>query len=412
MKTFDELFEQALRYNTIPAPENAAQKDAMKNNYNYSFNVWLQENKGWEHGNESQYTKLLTKENWKEFLTHENRVKSQKHREFERLKSSWQPEPPKQTETKQRKMKSDTRYWLTSIFNEQEQTKHPYLTFKKEIQTHGYFVVNTETDSVKVFTPELAVVLTSQELPVRNMDTKKATILNGWKHLLTYIEGYKEGEQYFEKEFKVSPDTLYGENAEKYVRDIHLNFFHLKHAGANEGWGYVKKQHPITLTHKLVKEYGYYSGIVNKVEEQVKKYPRLFATFDKCEHNLPPQQAETITDKLKAKLGQYGFFELPAVKRLSAQNRQSLIELISSNGLPYSVAMFDMLGFLKHLEKEHFRTKYKLNRAVADWFGSDKDGRAVKGNISSLSTYSRTDKKRYTAYTHKVAVKNDYQKLK
>ncbi len=195
------------------------------------------------------------------------------------------------------KQKKDTRFWLTTFFEEQEQTKHPYKSFKREIENNGCFKVKTDTDTVKIYTPELAVIFTSKELPARNMDTQTETTINGWDYLNTYIETYKEGEQYFETEFKVSPNTLYGANAEQYVRDIHLNFFHVQHTGANEGWGYVKKQYPFILTHKAVKEFGYYSGIVNKVEEQVKKYPRLFATFDKCEHNLPPQQTETKTEQ-------------------------------------------------------------------------------------------------------------------
>jgi hypothetical protein len=197
------------------------------------------------------------------------------------------------------KQKKDIRFWLTTFFEEQEQTKHPYKSYQREIENNGCFIVKTETETVKIYTPELAVIFTSKELPARNMDTQKETTLNGWEYLNTYIEAYKEGEQYFETEFKVSPNTLYGANAEQYVRDIHLNFFHIQHTGINEGWVYVKKQYPFILTHKAVKEFGYYSGIVNKVEEQVKKYPRLFATFDKCEHNLPPQQTETKTDKLK-----------------------------------------------------------------------------------------------------------------
>ena len=187
------------------------------------------------------------------------------------------------------KQKKDTRFWLTTFSEEQEQTKHEYKSFKREIENNGCFKVKTETDTVKIYTPELAVILTSKELPSLNMDTQTETNINGWEYLKTYIEAYKEGEQYFETEFKVSPNTLYGANAEQYVRDIHLNFFQVQHTGTNEGWSYVKKQYPIILTHKAVKEFGYYSGIVNKVEEQVKKYPRLFATFDKCEHNLPPQ---------------------------------------------------------------------------------------------------------------------------
>jgi hypothetical protein len=186
------------------------------------------------------------------------------------------------------KAKADTRYWLTSFFDEKEQTKHEYKGFQRQIENNGCFMVKTETDTVKIYTPELAVILTSKALPAKNMDTQKETTLNGMDYLNTYIEAYKEGEQYFENEFKVSPSTLYGANAEQYVRDIHLNFFHVQHTGINEGWGYVKKQYPFVLTHKAIKEHGYYSGIVNKVEEQVKKHPKLFATFDKCEHESTP----------------------------------------------------------------------------------------------------------------------------
>lgn len=197
------------------------------------------------------------------------------------------------------KQKKETRFELTTYFEKLEQTKHPYKSFQREIENNGCFKVKTETDTVKIYTPELAVILTSKELPTINIDTQTETNINGWEYLETYIEAYKEGEQYFETEFKVSPNTLYGAYAEQYVRDIHLNFFHVQHNGVDEGWGYVKKRYPTILTHKAVKEYGYYSGIVNKVEEQVKKYPLQFATFDKCENNLPPQQTETKTDKLK-----------------------------------------------------------------------------------------------------------------
>jgi len=199
------------------------------------------------------------------------------------------------------KQKKDISFWLATFFEEQQQTKHPYKSYQREIENNGCFIVKIEAEPVKVYTPELALIFTSKKLPARNMDTQKEATLNGCEYLKTYIEAYKEGEQYFENEFKVTPDTLYGTNAEQYVRDIHFNFFHFKHTGANEGWGYVKKQYPIILTHKAVKDFGYYSGIVNKVEEQVKKHPRLFATFDKCEHNLPPQQTETKTSKLKVK---------------------------------------------------------------------------------------------------------------
>lgn len=193
----------------------------------------------------------------------------------------------------------DTRFFLTTI-DEVRQTSHEYKVYQRQIENNGCVIVKTESDTIKIYTAELAVVLASKALPARNMDTQTETAINGWEYLKTYIQAYKEGEQYFETEFKVSPNTLYGENAEQYVRDIHLNFFHVRHTGVNCGWGFVKKQYPVLLTRKEVEKYGYYSGIVNKVEEQVKKCPRLFATFDKCEHEITTEHlTQEANEKLK-----------------------------------------------------------------------------------------------------------------
>ena len=74
--------------------------------------------------------------------------------------------------------------------------------------------------------------------------------------------------------------------------------------------------------------------------------------------------------------------------------------------------MFDFLKFLDHLEKEHFKTKKKLFSEVSKWYNSDKEGRAVKGNISSLLKNTTENKDRYTAHQHKQIVQTDYQKLK
>jgi hypothetical protein len=306
------------------------------------------------------------------------------------------------------KHKIDTKFLLTTFIEEQEQTKHEYKSFKREIENNGCFKLKIDAETVKIYTPQLVVIFLSKELPAFNKETQIETTINGWEYLNTYIEAYKEGEQYFETEWKVSTNTLYGANAEQYVRDIHLNFFHIQHTGINEGWGYVKNSSPFILTHKAVREFGYYSGIVNKVEEQVKKYPQLFATFDKCEHTPPPEQ--TKTDKLKAELGKYGFFELSKVKQLSEPNKQSLVELININGLPYGIAMFEYLGFIKHLKAEHFAADYKLFKAVAKCFNVT--DRAVKGNFYVLNKFSKENRTRYTADKQWQTVQKNYEALK
>jgi hypothetical protein len=197
------------------------------------------------------------------------------------------------------KNKNDTRYWLTTFFEEAAKVTFEYKHFQEQIENNGFFIVKSNTDNAKIYHPGLAAILTSKKLEARNMDTEKETIVNGLDYLATFIESYKKGEKYFENEVKVSPSTRYGINAEQYVKDIHQNFFHVKHSKSIEGWSYVKKQHPFILTHKAIKEYGYYSGIVSKVEEEVKKHPRLFKKFDKCDHDTPPHQVEERESQTK-----------------------------------------------------------------------------------------------------------------
>lgn len=117
---------------------------------------------------------------------------------------------------------------------------------------------------------------------------------------------------------------------------------------------------------------------------------------------------ETKTDKLKTELGKYGFFELPKVKQLSEPNKQSLVELISTNPMSYGIAMFDELGFCEHLDNEQ-GVKYKANKILSRLYNPDaKDGTSAKHYRSSLVKPSP----RYKAGAYKETVKTDYQKLK
>lgn len=164
-------------------------------------------------------------------------------------------------------------------------------------------------------------------------------------------------------------------------------------------------------------------GYVNSSKDEEQRYRKILKEWFADEKRfidevtpivkaLPPQPIKTKADILKEQLSQYGFFELEKVKTLSEQSKVSIIEKIAESGLPYAIAMFDYLQFIRHLEKKHFDSKYKLNREVSKWFDSDKEGRAVKGNISSLLKNTTENKDRYTAYKHKENIIKDYELLK
>lgn len=128
------------------------------------------------------------------------------------------------------------------------------------------------------------------------------------------------------------------------------------------------------------------------------------------EQTLLLEKGQAKSDKLRSELDRYNFFELVSVNQISTENQTKLVELISSKKIPYAIAMFDFLGFLKYLEKEYFPLKYKLNIEISKWLNSD--SRTIKGNISSLLKNTTENKRRYTAHLHNETVVNDYQNLK
>ena len=150
------------------------------------------------------------------------------------------------------------------------------------------------------------------------------------------------------------------------------------------------------------------TGVLKRILDRKKSGLTDLASLGQISH----QVIETKKDNLKEQLCNYGFFELEKVKILSNQGKDSLIEKIFVKSLPYAIAMFDYLQFIQWLENNYFDSKYKLYIEVSKWFGSDKEGRAIKGNISSLLNNTSENKNRYTAYLHKEKVKNDYEQLK
>lgn len=112
-------------------------------------------------------------------------------------------------------------------------------------------------------------------------------------------------------------------------------------------------------------------------------------------------------NSLREDLDIYSFFELNKVKKLNNENQEKLIRLIFSANISYQIAMFDYLEFLPHLNK-HFNSKTEMSRKISKLIKSDKDGRAVRGEINALIKKSES---RYKSHLYIRKVQNDYQNL-
>lgn len=150
--------------------------------------------------------------------------------------------------------------------------------------------------------------------------------------------------------------------------------------------------------------------LIEKFEEVQKELSILSGNnFSKI---VIEQYEKKKSNLLRAKLEQYGFYNLPMVLSLDEAGQARLVDLICESSIPYNLALFDYLGFIKYLQSEYFGTKSKMYVELAIWFHSDKSGRAIKGNLSTLSSKSTENREKYTAHLHKETVIFDYEKLK
>lgn len=274
IKTFDTLFEEAVKYGKIEQPLNAASKAAEISLHNFCFNIWLQKNKGWEIEDGIDYIRLLTAENFLNYLKDAkdevavNNIAIRAEEDSRKLE--WQGK--------------DTRYWIQDTMQLIKNGNPEYVGLERIVKENGCIIVNTGNEKVRIYTPELAYTLL-YELTATNMDTQEEGILRKSEYFDSFVNGYNEGLLLFKNDFHVSNDTLYS-SSEKYVANLHFQYYHLENDDTSDGWQFVRKLYPFIITHKAVKKYGHYSGIISALYKMMDKHPIPFKSFkDECDYN-------------------------------------------------------------------------------------------------------------------------------
>lgn len=186
---------------------------------------------------------------------------------------------PEQAEKKEVK-----KYDESFSFETDEPVTELYLKIKDRISRDKNKCENFK--GIKIYTPILSYLFHSSSLKVKRIDTTQyypsfeQKEINGREYFNSYEEGYKQGVSYFENSF--NPSYLYSENSKAMISDIRSNYFGDENSSPPKtGWNYVKKTIPLTLSHEIIKEYGYYSGIVTKVDELAEKHAGIFYLLQK-----------------------------------------------------------------------------------------------------------------------------------
>ncbi len=172
------------------------------------------------------------------------------------------------------------------LSGEARQTEQ-YQTLKVQIENNGFFTIN----GAKVYNTELSLVLVSEKIPAVNMLVPKGsnrnTEFSGVEFIDLYVSAYNEGREYFKKAYPIPDSGIYSSFGEVYAKEIYRNFQSIQ--CDDKGWRYVIDYAPGIISNSIIKEYGYYAGIVSKIEELVDVYPLFFEEMEK----------EQISDKTK-----------------------------------------------------------------------------------------------------------------
>ena len=137
----------------------------------------------------------------------------------------------------------------------------------------------------------LAAILASTSLPGKNLDSKNKVLVNGRVYFTAFKEGYESGQEYFIKEFKnnrfQSRDTI--------VSDLHLKFYH--GSQNDKPWNYWITSTPLLLSNAIIKEWGYYQGIIYELEQMIDQHPTLFKDFHHCSDKVNQVQNGVISKR-------------------------------------------------------------------------------------------------------------------
>ena len=200
----------------------------------------------------------------------------------------------------------DTPYWITAFLKEASKTVESKIC-EREIAVNGYFLVKSGPHTAKIYTAELYGFDLSRvdgrasgfEEPCRTEQPRIPQDLH---------RGIHGRRRVFRRQLHSVSEVLYGANQKQYIQDLHNHYFHIQHHPGKKGWNYVRHQHPFILTHEAVKTFGYYSGLVSKVDELVERHPLLFATFNECSGDESPGNAESHPTDLRQKIEKHFAF--------------------------------------------------------------------------------------------------------
>lgn len=140
-------------------------------------------------------------------------------------------------------------------------------TFRDRMQSKNGCRLDEGEKTAIIYSPVLAALLFSEKFPA--IDAGEKIIINGRQFRESYINGFIEGQDYFTRTYG-SGDPY----NQEFRADLIVQFNNIGHEGY-EGWNFVKSSYPVIISNKIIKEWGYYAGIVSSYEDIIRKHPSI-----------------------------------------------------------------------------------------------------------------------------------------
>lgn len=189
---------------------------------------------------------------------------------------------------------------------EQETEFQRYIIQHKEFNWSDYLKIRVPEENLimRIYIPHFAVIFGRNEIKLHVTGKEEPVMLSTRPLLNKFQEGYIRGLKYFEENFKVSAEILYGPNWQMYERTLHRHYYHPAEGSVVGDWVRYERLYPIVFDFEELFQYGYYSALISCVKDLQKRHPIVFENFAICKKEKEHEKETTLvhTDPLIEKI--------------------------------------------------------------------------------------------------------------
>jgi hypothetical protein len=165
--------------------------------------------------------------------------------------------------------------------------------YKAEIEFHGFFEVPVNGKPYRIYNPYILTITQAESLtvdhrgagePYKTYDGRlfhysKPEVVDGSIFYEPYIEGYEKGIKDIKKRLHVTSAIFRTSEAQKTIEELHVHYYHSE---GGKGWNAWKSKGIQVLSYTNLYAFGYYAGLMKKVDQFVIEFPLKFQGFHDC----------------------------------------------------------------------------------------------------------------------------------